>query len=143
MSSDTNRHRRPPSRRNGLGTRGSTSMETALVFIPFMFIMIATTDLGRWFLTQHSLRTLSAEAARATMVACYAAGTCSLSSTAKAQVQALTPFLASGSTTLNASQTVVGGVRTITVTATYPFNFIFAPWTDLSGTITETTNLSY
>ena len=124
--------------------RGTTAMEFALIAIPFTFIMIATTDLGRYWLTQHSLRTLTAEAARSTMVNCFGQSSCSLNATQRSAVETATPFLIPGSVTLTASQTVNGaGLRTITVTAVYPFNFIFVAWTGLNGNITETTSVSY
>jgi Flp pilus assembly protein TadG len=39
-------------------------LEFALVAVPFLFLLIAAMDLGRYFITQHSLRTLTSEAAR-------------------------------------------------------------------------------
>ena len=119
-------------------------MEFALIVIPFMFIMIAVTDLGRYWLTQHSLRTLTAEAARSAMVNCFGKGSCSLNATQVSAVETATPFLIPGSVTLTASQTVnASGLRTISVTAVYPFNFIFVAWFGLSGNVTETTSVSY
>ena len=122
-------------------------MEFGLIAIPFLFIMIATTDLGRYFLTQHSLRTLTAEATRAVMVNCFRATTaCSLNGAQASAVEARTPFLIPGSINLAANQAVPSsatGLRTVSVTATYPFNFVFYLWSANSGNITETATVSY
>ena len=59
---------------------------------------MAGMDLGRYFITQHSLRTLVSEAVRATLVSCYGSTTtCTLPSASKTTVAAKVPFLASGS----------------------------------------------
>jgi hypothetical protein len=84
------------------------------------------------------------------MVTCFnQTASCSLSSTNWQTVEANVPFLAASSLnpaptatqTLNTST----GIRTITVTATYPFAFILPAWAALnaSSPITETTSLQY
>jgi Flp pilus assembly protein TadG len=130
-----------------LDKRGTTALEFALVAVPFLFLMIGTTDLGRYFLTQHSLRTLTAEAARAVMVNCFSASArCYLTPTEISAVKAKVPFLIPNSTALNAFQegpSGATGLRNVTVTAVYPFSFIFYLWSGKSGNITETTSISY
>jgi Flp pilus assembly protein TadG len=137
-------------RRNLLmGNAGSTSLEFALVAIPFLFMLIAGMDLGRYFITQHSLRTLGSEAVRSTLIYCFGQNTaCSLPAANKQTAKAMVPFLAAGSIGLTASQTapVAGtGFRTITVTAQYPFAFILPAWTGLNvnSPLTETMSFQY
>src|SRR3974390_2994097 len=88
MSCATNR--RPLCR---LGRWGTVSLEFALVAVPFVLIMIAGMDLGRYFITEHSLRTLAAEAARSAMVNCFgSAGGCALTAAQKAATETASPF---------------------------------------------------
>jgi Flp pilus assembly protein TadG len=140
-------------RRSVLGSAGTTSMEFALIAIPFFFITFATMDLGRYFITQHSLGTLTSELARATLIYCTgkspnsvctlpAAGTPSVQ-TAKAAVPFLAGAFASGPT---ASRSVVNtntGEMTITASASYNFNFFMPLWTGLDGNLSSTTNLRF
>lgn len=124
---------------------GVAAMEFGLIGIPFFFIMIASTDLGRYFITQHSIRTLAAEAARAMMVSCYnTTASCPLTTAQKSAVAAATPFLVPGSITwTTANQTTnAAGLRTINVKVSYPFSFIFSYWTSITS-ISETTSLQY
>jgi hypothetical protein len=104
-------------------------------------------DLGGYFITQHSMQTLTSEAVRYTLVYCYSNTTaCTLSSNSLHIVEAKVPFLTQASIVLTASQTAPDpstGVRTITVTGQYPFTFVLPAWTGLNGTISETTSLSY
>jgi hypothetical protein len=131
------------------GKAGASSLEFALVAIPFVFLLIAGMDLGRYFITQHSLRTLISEAARATLVSCYGQGACTLPASNKLTVAAKVPFLVRGSINwVTASQGAPNpntGVSTISVTVTYPFSFFLPAWTGLNtrSPITETTSLQY
>src|SRR5689334_22316838 len=151
MSLGSNKRQRP-----ALGRSGTASLEFALVAIPFVLLMIAGMDLGRYFITQHSLRTLTSEAARATLVACYgstSASGCPLPTSgaypSEPSVVAKVPFLVPSSVTwVTANQTAPNastGERTISVTVTYPFNFILPAWTSLNvnSPISESTQLTY
>jgi TadE-like protein len=142
MSCVTNRFRL-----RQLGRQGTTSLEFALVAIPFLFILIAGMDLGRYFITQHSLRTLTAEAARSAMVNCFGStGACNLTPVQKTAVETASPFLVPGNfLTFTVSQSAPSGdgVRTITVTAIYPFSFILPVWAGLNGPITVTASVLY
>jgi hypothetical protein len=106
-------------------------------------------DLGRYFMTQHSLRTLGSEAMRATLIHCFnAAAACSLPTVNAQAAEATVPFLVAGSIALTASQTAPAagtGFRTITVTAQYPFAFILPAWTGLNvnSPLTETMSFQY
>jgi Flp pilus assembly protein TadG len=133
-----------------LGQSGSAGLEFALVAIPFVFLLMAGMDLGRYFITQHSLRTLTSEAVRATLVSCYGStGACSLPSASKTTAAAKVPFLTSGSVTwVTANQTAPDantGVRTISVAVSYPFTFILPAWISLNANspITESTSFDY
>src|SRR5690348_10073812 len=111
-------------RRRPIGEKGSTSLEFAFVAIPFLFLLIAGMDLGRYFITQHSLRTLGAETMRAMLIQCFGqAAACSLPAASRQSAIATVPYLAPASIVLAASQTAPAagtGFRTITVTAQYP-----------------------
>ena len=142
MSLASNKRRRSRS--------GTTSLEFALVATPFVFLLMAGMDLGRYFITQHSLRTLVSEAVRATLISCYGSTTsCNLPSASKTTVAAKVPFLTSGSiswgTANQGAPNASTGVRTISVTASYPFTFILPAWVSLnaSSPITETTSFQY
>jgi TadE-like protein len=146
MSPASSRRRGPP-----LGQAGSSSLEFALVAVPFLLLLIAGMDLGRYFITQHSLRTLTSEAARATLVACYGAtGSCPLPKVNWQTVEARVPFL--NSALLNPLPTAnqgapdpSTGVRIISVTVSYPFTFTLPAWIGLNANspITETTSLQF
>jgi hypothetical protein len=137
------------SHRRSLGQSGTTSLEFALIAAPFFFVLIAGTDLGRYFLTQHSMRTLTSEAARSAVVNCFGVATWCVPSMAvpsPSTVWAKVPFLDSAApgASLTAEQTTnLAGVRTISVTAHYPFEAICPGLSGLSGTIAETTKLEY
>ena len=45
-------------RRPSRGQAGTASLEFALVAVPFFLLIVAVTDLGRYFITRDSLRTL-------------------------------------------------------------------------------------
>ena len=133
-----------------MGRSGTTSLQFALVAVPFVFLLMAGMDLGRYFITQHSLRTLVSEAVRATLVSCYgSASACNLPSASETTVAAKVPFLTSGSITwVTASQTAPNastGVRTISVSVSYPFTFILPVWTSLNANspIAQSTSFQY
>ena len=67
-------------------------MKFALVAVPFLFLLIAAMDLGRYFITQHSLRTL---AARSAVVKCFGLGAWPFATAVPSpqQVWANVPFL--------------------------------------------------
>jgi hypothetical protein len=120
------------------------SLEFALVGLAFFMILFTAMDLGRYFLTVHSLRTLTSELARATMVWCArqdaqgltspggppctlpAAGAVSVAS-AKLKV----PFLVAGSFAAPAPSGTRSFISpteaSITGSAAYNFSFI-VPW---------------
>jgi Flp pilus assembly protein TadG len=132
-----------------MGQAGTASLEFALVALPFCLLMFACMDLGRYFITRHSLHTLTSEAVRSALVNCFnQPAQCDLSPTNKSTVATMVPFLVPGSITwVTANQSApdaATGVRTVTVSVTYPFAFVLPAWTGLfSSAIAETTSLQY
>jgi hypothetical protein len=122
-------------RRLLLGRAGTASLEFALVAIPFLFMLIAVTDLGRYFLMQHSLRTVTSTAARSMLVSCYPLGP-SCTSVAAQSV----PFLG----TISPTVTVDTANRKIDIASRYSFTFILPAWVGLNPLqITDRTSLKY
>lgn len=130
-----------------LGRSGTVGLQFALVAIPFVLLLLAGMDLGRYFITEHSLRTLVSEAVRATLVTCYgSSGTCNLPSANKTTVAAQAPFLNSGSitwVTANQSAPNSNGERTISVTVSYPFIFVLPAWSSLNASSPITQSISF
>jgi Flp pilus assembly protein TadG len=129
---------------------GSSSIEFALVALPFIFMLIATMDLGRYFLTRHSLHTLVDEAVRSAIVNCFNQKACAYGTAVPtpSNLWGKVPFLDQGTSgaSVTASQTYdnATGIRTITATANYPFSFVLPAWSGLFTTgISETTQLKY
>jgi hypothetical protein len=134
-----------------LGQAGTASLEFALVALPFMLLMIAGVDLGRYFITQQSLHTLTSEAARLAVVNCFGLDACTYAQAVPtpSTVWAKVPFLDRtqplASLTVTQSRNVATGVKTITATANYRFTFILPAWTGIANLnpIVETTRLTY
>lgn len=128
---------------------GTASLEFALVAIPFVLLLIAGMDLGRYFITQHSLRTLTSEVTRSAVINCSGLDTCPYATAvpSPSAIWATVPFLDSAlpGVSLSASQMLnADGTHTITVSVTYPFHFVLPTWTGLySSGITESTSLQY
>jgi Flp pilus assembly protein TadG len=141
MSSVSNR--RWP-RRCRLGRAGVTTVEFAVVAQLFMTVLIGCMDLGRYYLIEHSLRTVVAEAAREVLVenkTTYNEMTVTPSS---ANFGAITPIVDNNNLTLIVNQFPTRpGVTQITVTGTYAFTSYSPIWRALDGNITETTVLWY
>lgn len=123
---------------------GASSLEFALVAIPFLFLLLAGLDLGRYFMTRHALRTLVTEAARLAVINCAGRGECDAATAlpAPAVAWAMVPFLdaAGANASLSAQQTVdqATGITTVVATASYEFAFVLPAWTGMNGTFTET-----
>jgi hypothetical protein len=121
MSSVSNRRRR------GLGCSGITSLEFALVFVPFIWLMTGIFDIGRYFFTIQSMATVLSGAERYSMINPLWAP-CGTDSWATAAT--IAPLL--DSTQINLCVTPINGVGTngpgavtqIQVTVTYPFTAV-------------------
>jgi hypothetical protein len=111
--------------------------------------MFAGMDLGRYFVTQHSLRTLTSELVRATIVQCAGnVAACTLSGANVAAAESKVPFLVAArfTATPTSTRTAISagtGVMTITASVSYPFTFTFPVFARYSGAIVESTQLSY
>ncbi len=127
-----------------LGRVGATSLEFALVALLFMTVLIGCMDLGRYYLAEHSLRTVAAEAAR--MCLAYynsnSGGDCT--ALTQADYAAIAPFINNANLVVTVTQPSTvrsGGGKEFTVTAQYTFTAYSPIWTVLNGTISETTVL--
>ncbi len=119
--------------------RGSAALEFGLVAPVFLLLVLGVADLGRFCLTLHSLHTVLGDAARAAIVDPSLDG-CSAPA---ALVAAHAPFLQASQLTLCVAQSVASGITTITVNASYSFNFLLPGWSGGSGTLSESTTISY
>jgi Flp pilus assembly protein TadG len=119
-----------------------TSLEFGVVALLFLMVVIGCMDLGRYYVIEHSLRTVVAEAAREAWVDSSITGTVD---PAAYSFGAITPFVDNADLTLNVerSRAARGGINTITVTGTYAFTAYSPIWRSLDGEITETTALWY
>jgi Flp pilus assembly protein TadG len=125
--------------RRRLGRSGAAALEFALVGGAFFLMVLGAMDLGRYFMTLHSLHTVLGNAVRAALVDQTFSG-CPATAT---QVAAAAPLLQPSQITLCVARTSASGVNTITVTASYQFNFVLPNWVSSSGTLTDTTSVSY
>jgi hypothetical protein len=115
--------------------RGTTTLEFALIAIPFVFLLFGTLDLGLYGVTMYSLHTLAGETARGVMINCYSADLingqspagCTADPYTAAQKQAFAPFLYAGG--LTPTIVISAGANTLTVTASQPnFTMIMPFW---------------
>jgi Flp pilus assembly protein TadG len=125
-----------------LGRAGVTSLEFGVVALLFLMMLIGCMDLGRYYVIEHSLRTIVAEAARAALVNPSIKDPIDLTT---AGFAAITPFVNNANLTLSVTQpsSFPGGVNQIIVTATYVFTAYSPIWSSLDGTISESTELQY
>lgn len=147
----SNRTRRQASRLDE-DCRGSVAVEFAFVGLIFFTLLLGAVDLARYQFMQQSLRSMAGEAARQAMIissaGAVAGGPCATAVTAGQLRTAVTtptnptPMLAIASLTLNPVCTASGGVRTVTVTATYPFTFV-VPFLPALTDLTTSAALSY
>lgn len=125
--------------RRRLGRSGTTALEFGLLAGVFFALLMAGMDLGRYYLTLHSLHTLLGKAMRAALIDPQLTGC----SAPVSGLSAATPFLDPAKLTLCVSQSVASGMTTITVTATYPFTFLLPAWTGDSTTLSDQTTGAY
>src|SRR5271170_7549424 len=84
-----------------LGRTGVTSLEFGVVALLFLTVLIGCMDLGRYYLVEHSLRTVVAEAAREAWINSSIKGT--VNPTAYS-FGAITPFVDNANLTLTVTQ---------------------------------------
>jgi len=125
-----------------LGRAGVTTLEFGVVALLFLTMLIGCMDLGRYYVIEHSLRTVVAEAARAAQANSSLSG--SIDPTT-AGFTAITPFVDNANLNLTVTQTPSGrvSIRKISVTSTYIFTAWTPIWSVLDGPISETTVLWY
>jgi Flp pilus assembly protein TadG len=133
-----------------LDNRGVAAFEIILVFVPLFTLIFAIFDLGRYAITQQSLRTLASAGARAIMIQCYTpdviqnqspAGCTGdpLSTTAK---QNAAPFLYSGGLTPTLNVTSSG--NNLTVTASQAgFKMLMPIWGTVLNGPSASTNIPF
>src|SRR4051812_29241659 len=128
-----------------LGRSGAVSFELMLVFMTFFMIFLAVCDLGRFWVTTNSVRTLASELVRQTLIYCAGqsqTAICALPSSGShsvATAEASVPFLLTSgfAATPSASRSAMNattGVMGITASASYNFRFMLPVW---RGTITQ------
>ena len=125
----------PSSRRR---RRGSASLEFALIAVPFFLLLFGIADMARYLLFSHGVNAITSEAARYMMVQIMAGSSftngCQTGSLVAARVQSAAPYLDQTKLTFcttTSTITPAGGptATKVTVTASYPFNFMFpAAW---------------
>jgi hypothetical protein len=134
-----------------LDNRGTAALEFCLVAVPLFTLMFAIVDLGRYAITQQSLRMLANAGARAMMINCYTPKlvnptTSTMSPAdcggdplpADSAKQLVAPFLFSGGIKPTLTVAVSGSKAaggTLTVTASEPgFSMVMPIWrTTLNG----------
>lgn len=128
--------------RRGLGQRGSTTLEFALVALAFLMLLLGSMEVGRYYFTSEAVRTVTAEAGRRTMLAYRSTspGTCPTSTDIKTYVTstvARSPFIGASNLTLNVTcGTTTEGGKSLRVAVSYPFSTP-VPWLPVSTTITD------
>lgn len=112
-----------------LNRRGTVSFEFVMIAVPFFVLMFTIFDLGRYAITQQSLRLLADAGARAMMINCYSGqiiqrkspSTCTTPADplpGNGPKQAIAPFLFNGG--LTPTLAVTGGTNVLVVTAAQP-----------------------
>jgi Flp pilus assembly protein TadG len=127
-----------------LGRAGVTSLEFGLVALLFLTVLIACMDLGRYYLVEHSLRTVAAEAARMYLTCYNSNGERACAPPTQAEYAAIAPFINNANLLVTVGQTSTvrsGGGIEFTATAKYTFTSYSPIWTVLNSTISETTVL--
>lgn len=124
--------------------RGVTSLEFGIVAVLLLSLIIASMDLGRYYIITTSLRALVQEAARSTLAICSTSVVNCTAQVTVGSVSQIVPFLDT-SKLEDYSVTFTGGTSTLVVTATASYSFVpFTPlWASLAGKITETSRLSF
>jgi len=118
-------------RRPGLrgDRRGATAVEFALISLIFVFLLLGTVELGRYYFTFQSLRSATGEAARVALTSIgrtlFNGQPCpsTLSPDYTAVLQKA-PFLRQPPLEITVTPTCGSNPRSVTASATYTFNFL-------------------
>jgi hypothetical protein len=133
-----------------LGRAGATSLELALVLLPFLVLLLGTFDLARYFFTVQAIETLTTDAARYAVVNGNAAvtkpstgpygplGIDTWASETNVPVPALLDPT-QGTICISYAATLLGfGVNTVQVTVVYPFTAMLPGLSALNKTLQAT-----
>ncbi|MGY8685644.1 TadE family protein [Bradyrhizobium sp. UFLA05-153] len=142
------------SRTRTLDTSGAVALELVIIFMAFFLMLLAISDVARFYVTQNSVRTLASELVRQTLIYCAGQSQltqCALPSTGPnsvATAQATVPFLATSgfATTPAASRSTADattGVMAVTASASYNFGFMLPVWQGTITQVAQNTQLSY
>ncbi|WP_456802264.1 TadE family protein [Bradyrhizobium sp. USDA 4474] len=137
-----------------LDNAGAVALELVIIFTAFFLMLVAISDVARFYVTQNSVRTLASELVRQTLIYCAGQSQltqCALPSTGTnsvATAQGAVPFLAASgfATTPAASRSTADattGVMAVTASASYNFGFILPVWQGTITRVAQNTQLSY
>lgn len=154
MSFVTIRNSRAALRRLARDRSGASALEMALVMPVLFLIMIGVIEIARYVFTLQSLRSVTAEAARLSMINSATKNTgvvisgglitsCTASSAINVAATQKTPFIDNTTLTLCISNTTSSGQVTILVSAQYPFNSFLPRTSFLTTTLTDNTQIIY
>lgn len=128
--------------------RGTTAIEFGVVGLIFITLLLGTVELARYQITRQSLHSMAEEAARAGLIILQGDDCNTLDAAALRNAVTTptnpTPMLTPASLTLaiECQGPTASGVRTVRVTANYPFNLV-APIIPALPALTATAALSY
>ncbi|MGA3399361.1 MAG: TadE family protein [Acetobacteraceae bacterium] len=128
-------------RHGWLGSAATTSVEFALVLTAFLWLLLGTIDLARYFLTVQAVVGLLGEAGRVSLMDPNWAPCGNNSWT---DIATISPLLDASQVYLCVYQGESGvGPNTVSLTVSYPFTPYTPGLGGLAGTITEATSYSY
>lgn len=141
-------------RRLALDRAGASALEMALVLPAFLTMMIGVLEIGRYFFTLESLRSVTAEAARLSMIdptqkssgvvmSGNSITSCTASNSLSTAAAAKTPFIYPANLTLCISYTNASDQITIRVSTQYPFTTLLPILSVMNTTLTDNTALVY
>lgn len=148
---------RPPAKRGGAlrpcvqDGRGAVVAEFSVFGLVFCLLLFGALDLGRYQITAQSLRAVAASAARTALVLAEpnapsgcAAKPSDSALLASVRTTSATPLLSLSSVGLTSSCAQdANGVRTISVTVTYPFSFVAPVFVTGTQTLSETAKTTF
>ena len=131
--------------------RGETALQFAMVAPAFLMLLLGTMEVGRFYFTQQTVRTLAAETARQALArvgynSVNGTAPCPLPSgddtVIKIAAVRKTPFLnASTATTYTVTCSISSSLYVISVSLTYPYTPI-VPYLSFFGAITDNTQVT-
>lgn len=136
MSSDSNSNRR-----RGCSRAGTTSLEFALILTAFLWLVLGTIDIARYFFMVQGVLGVMSEAGRVSLMD-PDWGPCGTDTWDN--IGSVAPLLNPAQVYLCVTQGYVGsGPTTVSVTVTYPFTPFTPGLSALTGTISESTSYTY